>query len=63
MANKKKPVYLPKERDFFEQQPRDIRSHSKKDSTPLPDPVENPIVANNISNAEFDYTYGGLEDD
>lgn len=63
MGDKKKTVYLPKERDFFEQQPSDIRSYSKKDSTKLPDPVENPIVANNISCPEFDYTYGGLDDE
>lgn len=63
MKEKKKGIYLPKERDFFEQEPSDIRSHSQKDSTKLPDPVENDIVANNISNVEFDYTYGGLDDD
>ncbi|MEN6412997.1 MAG: hypothetical protein ABFC84_09620 [Veillonellales bacterium] len=63
MKNKKKAPYLPKERDFFEQEPRDIRAYSKKDSTDLPDPVENAIVANNIATAEFDYTYGGTEEE
>ncbi|MBP2652402.1 MAG: hypothetical protein H6Q74_3227 [Firmicutes bacterium] len=63
MEDKKKAPYLPKARDFFEQEPSDIRSHSEKDSTKLPDPVEDAIVANNISNVEFDYTYGGLDED
>lgn len=60
---KKKASYLPKERDFFEQEPHDIRAYSQKDSTKLPDPVKDAIAANNIATAEFDYTYGGTEED
>lgn len=62
MENKKKALYLPKERDFFEQEPKEIRAYSEKDSIKLPDPVEDPIVANNIATWEFDYTYGGIDD-
>lgn len=49
--------YAPNERGYFEQKPRKIKAYSAKDYTILPDPVTDPIVANNISNAEFDYTY------
>ncbi|MFT5873000.1 MAG: hypothetical protein ACI8WT_001941 [Clostridium sp.] len=54
-------IYPPYERDFYELEPRDIRSYSetKNDFTTLPDPVTDPIVTNNISTAEFDYTYNG----
>ncbi len=59
--NKRKPSYAPNQRDYFEKEPQKIKSYSAKDSTVLPDPVTDPIVANNISNAEFDYTYNGGE--
>jgi hypothetical protein len=61
MSKNKMHTYAPHERDFFEIEPRDIRSYSetKNDFTPLPDPVTDPIVSNNISNVEFDYTYNG----
>lgn len=54
----KSNIYLPKERDYMEQEPSKIRSYSEdgKTYTKLPDPVEDPIVSNNISNMEFDYT-------
>ncbi len=54
---KSKPVYAPNKRGFFEQKPRFMKSYSQKDFTLLPDPVRDPIVSNNISNVEFDYTY------
>ncbi|MBU3142468.1 hypothetical protein [Clostridium sp. CF012] len=55
-------MYAPHQRDFYEVEPRDIRSYSENDSTMLPDPVTDPIVAMNISNVEFDYTYYGGEE-
>ncbi|WP_291633694.1 hypothetical protein [Clostridium sp.] len=55
-------IYPPYERDFYELEPTDIRSYSETDSTMLPDPVTDPIVSMNISNAEFDYTYYGGEE-
>lgn len=58
-TKKKDSVYLPHERDYLEQPPQDIKSCSntnKKSCTPLPDPVRDPIVSNNIAYQEFDYT-------
>lgn len=54
---KSKPLYAPNKRGFFEQKPRRMRSYSARDYSVLPDPVRDPIVSNNISNVEFDYTY------
>ncbi|MBZ9636807.1 hypothetical protein [Clostridium sp. FP1] len=59
MSKNEMKLYAPHQRDFYEIEPRDIRSYSEKDSTMLPDPVTDPIVAMNISNVEFDYTYNG----
>ena len=59
MSKDKTNMYAPHQRDFYELEPTDIRSYSKTDSTMLPDPVTDPIVAMNISNMEFDYTYNG----
>lgn len=61
MSKKEVNTYAPYERDFFDIEPREIKSYSetKDDFTPLPDPVTDPIVSNNISNVEFDYTYNG----
>ena len=59
MSKKEQKPYAPHERDFYELEPTDIRSYSETDSTMLPDPVTDPIVAMNISNVEFDYTYSG----
>lgn len=58
MASKKnsKP-YGPNERDFLEASEKPIKSCSIEDSVLLPNHVVDPIVVNNISNAEFDYTY------
>jgi len=55
-------MYAPHQRDFYDVEPSDIRFHSETDSTMLPDPVTDPIVAMNISNVEFDYTYNGGEE-
>lgn len=57
---KSKPTYAPKDRGYFEQRPHKIRAYSDKDYTKLPDPVRDPIVVNNISNVEFDYTSESL---
>lgn len=61
MSKSKIKMYAPHQRDFYDVEPRDIRSYSetKDDFTTLPDPVTDPIVSNNISNVEFDYTYEG----
>lgn len=62
MQNNDKLNYGPNKRDYFEQKPKIIKAYSKHDCTKLPDPVRDPIVSNNISNAEFDYTYNKGED-
>jgi len=59
MLKNQRKIYAPHERDFYDREPSDIRTYSQKDSTDLPDPVTDPIVAMNISNMEFDYTYNG----
>lgn len=59
---KSKKIYAPHMRNYFEQKPHNIRSYSEKDHTELPDPVVDPIVSNNISYSEFDYTYNGGDD-
>ncbi|MCY6483223.1 hypothetical protein OW763_02490 [Clostridium aestuarii] len=62
MENKNNNIYGPHERGYLEEKPKIIKSHSAKDYTILPDPVQDPIVTNDISNAEFDYTYNGGDD-
>ncbi|WP_050606520.1 hypothetical protein [Clostridium niameyense] len=57
-----KKVYLPNERGYLEQQPKTVKSYSKKDSVILPDPVTDPIVCNNIAWQEFDYTSNILKE-
>jgi len=54
---KSKAGYAPNARGYFEQKPQKRKAYSAKDFTLLPDPVTDDIVANNISNVEFDYTY------
>ena len=60
MSNtKNKPTnYLPQYRTGYAPEPHTLISHGKVEepSTMLPNTVEDPIVVNNISNAEFDYT-------
>lgn len=63
MERKKHKGYGPKLRNYLEQQPDDIRTFSKRDSTDLPDPVKDPIISNNIACMEFDYTSDELYDD
>ena len=58
----KKTPYLPKEREYLEAKPKKVKAYSERDYTELPDNVTDPIVANNISNVEFDYTYDPLDD-
>ncbi|WP_102398938.1 hypothetical protein [Haloimpatiens massiliensis] len=63
MKNKKnKKSYAPSKRDYLEEKPKKVLSHSKKDSVELPDNITDPIIVNNISNAEFDYTYNDGDD-
>ena len=62
MGKKSKKVYAPHLRNDFEQNPTVIKGYSQKDYTKLPDPVRDPIVSDNISNQEFDYTYDGGDD-
>lgn len=59
MSKKSKVPYLPLERDYLEQSPKELKSCSKEDKkscSNLPSPVEDPIVCNNIAWMEFDYT-------
>ncbi|MCB2293472.1 hypothetical protein LGK95_08055 [Clostridium algoriphilum] len=62
MSKDNATMYAPHQRDFYELEPKDLRSYSETDSTMLPDPVTDPIVSMNISNVEFDYTYFGGEE-
>lgn len=48
--------YAPNERGYFTENRHKYRTHAAGVRT-LPEPVEDDIVANNISNVEFDYTY------
>lgn len=52
---KRRPAYAPNERGYFE--PVRRRVYSSKHVRIFPDPIADDIVANNISNVEFDYTY------
>lgn len=49
--------YPPKMRDILRPSKEELKSYSEEAGTYtiLPDPVEDPIVANNISTSEFDY--------
>lgn len=64
MNDDDKNLYAPHERFNMELKPKRIKaiSESGKDFTELPDPVRDPIVSNDISNVEFDYTYNCDED-
>lgn len=53
-------VYTPSERKYLEQNPKNFKSYSKKDYTKMPDPVQDPIVCQNIICPEFDYTSNEL---
>ncbi|MFD3155787.1 hypothetical protein ACFIJ5_02820 [Haloimpatiens sp. FM7330] len=58
----KNKSYTPHKRGYFKEKPKQEKSYSKKDSVELPDNVTDPIISNNISNVEFDYTYDGGDD-
>ena len=59
----KKP-YLPKARTGYNPTDDELRSFSPKGySTLIPNPVTDPIVANNIACQEFNYTEDLEEDD
>lgn len=60
--NKNETTYGPNERDFFDASLKPVKSYSLEDSVLLPNHVVDPVVANNISNVEFDYTYNGGSD-
>ena len=51
-------IYLPDERGYLEDHPKDIKTYSKnkKSSSPLPDNVVDPVVSNHIATWEFDST-------
>ncbi|APH13352.1 hypothetical protein NPD5_2548 [Clostridium sporogenes] len=60
----KKP-YIPKERDYLEQNPKIIKTMSLTGKTysKLPDNVRDPVVSNNIACPEFNYTSNELGED
>lgn len=60
-TNNPKP-YPPNERGFLEASEKPVKSHSLEDYVTLPNHVVDPIVVNNIANAEFDYTYNEESD-
>ena len=58
MSGNEKP-YLPRERSWYKPDREALISKSPDGlDTTLPNPVEDPIVTNNISYMEFDYTEG-----
>lgn len=61
MSKNKRP-YAPNLRNYLDQDPSVIKAYSQKDYVTLPDPVTDPIVSNNISSQEFDYTYSDEDD-
>lgn len=60
-TNESKP-YGPNERDFLEASERPVKAYSIEDYVLLPNHVVDSIVVNNISNAEFDYTFNESSD-
>ena len=61
--DKKKP-YLPNLRSWYEPSEESLISKSPEGiDTILPNPAEDPIVVNNISYMEFDYTNSPMLDD
>ena len=56
MEENKDKLYAPKERNYLEQNSKNMKSYSGKSFTDMPNPVENPIVSQNIASQEFDYT-------
>ena len=63
MTKKNKP-YLPNLRSWYETSEESLISKSPEGiDTILPNPAEDPIVVNNISYMEFDYTNSSMLDD
>lgn len=63
IVDHKKP-YPPNMRDDYAPDESDLMSYSPNgDFTLLPDPTIDPIVCNNISYAEFDYTDQSIYED
>ena len=63
MTKKNKP-YLPSLRSWYEPSEQSLISKSPEGiDTILPNPAEDPIVVNNISYMEFDYTNSSMLDD
>lgn len=60
-TNESKP-YGPNERDFLEASETPVKAYSIEDYAILPNHVVDSIVVNNISNAEFDYTFNESSD-
>ena len=59
-----KNSYLPRARSGYEPDKSELVSKAPDGSyTTLPNPVEDPIVCNNIAYSEFDYTEGAYLDD
>jgi hypothetical protein len=57
------PVYAPNIRDFFDEDIKKVdKASSKSSTTHLTNHIEDPIVVNNIANAEFNYTYNDESD-
>ena len=56
--------YLPRERAWYKPEEHELISKAPDGSeTPLPNPLKDPIVCNNIACNEFDYTEGPYLDD
>lgn len=55
-------VYGPHLRDYFDAEPKTIKAKSENDFSLMPDPVQDPIVSNNIAYQYFDYTYSDVLD-
>lgn len=53
LKKEKKPPYL---RDTFSENSDELKMINEKSKINLPDPREDPVVANNIATQEFDYT-------
>lgn len=63
MTKKSKP-YLPNLRSWYEPSEESLISKSPEGiDTILPNPAEDPIVVNNISYMEFDYTNSPMLED
>jgi hypothetical protein len=52
-------IYGPKERGYLDASHQTILACSIHDCVLLPDPFDDPIVTNDISTSEFDYTFNG----